>query len=608
MLKKILALPVGKLLVLDLFLLAFGFQIFLVTRIAFLYVVLKAIFIGLLLLLAVGIVHLARHQKLFLLGLMFLIVIRIPFYSHPTSLLFMSDNALEALQPLEIQDAKAAPFFLLNSSGHNGTLKYLCVAFIWDFLGTDYLTFLLFQLLIYAGFLYLVYDLLRRIFEEKVVLLMIFTQFAFIEVLFDYSLFLRAAPYLEMLFFFVLGLRLFDFAFRDLRRIFAAAYFFMISFYLHSLAIFLVLPFLLTATLYAVKARAFLRPAAPVLAGGLAGLSHWIFYKLFYPPPPPTTWYKIYFFRPADFSLKDIPVYLAHLVRDFWIAFDNILSFEFSYHHRHWNSFEYYFHSPGVKTFLFILNRTLVFLALALFIGALVLVTVKLVRRRFFGAAAGDWIYPFALILFLVFLGKLFILSPAPHYEPRHNIDLAFLLVLCLVIVAAAVFKVRKIVSWKSLAVVGISFLFTLPHYLTFLRVAAFKHHSYRALMPVLEANGIKYLNTDFSLAYVIHFLSNRKIKVTDSVGPTTLDFFYSWMRKEVDALPAERQAYIFLADEYPRDENHKAYTHKRMKGVLDTLKTRGAPYRIHRLKYYILIIPQASRIDKTPGTIHHAP
>jgi hypothetical protein len=129
--KKILALPVGHLLVADLFLLAFIFQVFLITRFVFLYVVLKGLFVCLLLLLALAVVHLARKDKLFLLCLIFILVIRIPYYVHPNSLLFMSDNALEALQTLEIKDAKAAPFFLLDSSSHNGTLKYLCIASIW---------------------------------------------------------------------------------------------------------------------------------------------------------------------------------------------------------------------------------------------------------------------------------------------------------------------------------------------------------------------------------------------------------------------------------------------------------------------------------------------
>jgi hypothetical protein len=600
--KKILKLPVGKLLVLNLFLLSFVFQIFLITRIAFLYFVLKAIFICLLLLLALAVVYLARRQTLFLLCLLCLIVIRIPYYSHPTSLLFMSDNALEALQPLEIQDAKAAPFFLLDSSGHNGTLKYLCISFIWDFLGTNYLTFLLFQLLIYAGFLYLVYDLIHRIFDEKVVLLLIFTQFAFVEVLFDYSLFLRAAPYLEMLFFFVLGLRLFDFTFRDLRRVFAAVYFFMISFYLHSLAIFLVVPFVLTALLYAIKARAFPRFFGSVLAGGLTGIFHLIYYKLYYPPPPPSGgWYDIHYVSLADFALKRLPAYLAQVGRDFWVAFHNLFGFEFFYHYDKWDSFEFYFQSQAVKTGLFLLIRILVFLSLAIFAGALVLAAVKLVRRRFFGAAIRDWIYPFSLLLFLVFLGKLFLLSPAPHYEPRHNMDLAFLIVLCFFIVGAEVLKVHKIFSWKSLAVVGLSLLFAAPHYFTFLRVAAFKQRSYRILMPILETNGVKYLNTDFSLAYIFHFLSDRKIKVTDSIGPTTIDFFYPWMKKEVDAVPAERQAYLFLTDEYPRERWHKEETQTIMNALLEKLDSQGVKYRVVHLKYYILVIPEASRIYKTP-------
>ena len=340
--KKVLALPVGKLLVLSLFLLSFIFQIFLITRFAFLYYVLKGLFVCLILLLALAVVHLARRQKLILLCLLFILVIRIPYYIHPDSLLFMSDNALEALQPLEIRDAKAAPFFLLDSSSHNGTLKYLCVAFLWDFLGVSYLTFLLFQLLIYMALIYLIYDWLCRIFDEKIVLLLVFAHFAFVEVLFDYSLFLRGGPYLEMLFFFILGVRLFDFTFRDLGRLFLAVYFFMMALYIHSLAIFLVVPFVLTAVLYSLKARALLRWAGLLLAGVAAGQFHFVYYKFFYPPPPPGgPWYAIHFFSLGDFALKRIPAYAAQVGGDFWTTFQYILSFEFSYHYQHWNSLSF---------------------------------------------------------------------------------------------------------------------------------------------------------------------------------------------------------------------------------------------------------------------------
>jgi hypothetical protein len=596
--QKILALPVGKLLILDLFLLAFIFQIFLITRFVFLYVVLKGLFVCLLLLLALAVVHLARKDKLFLLCLIFILVIRIPYYVHPDSLLFMSDNALEALQPLEIRDAKAAPFFLLDSSGHNGTLKYLCIAFIWDFLGVSYLTFLLFQLLIYMGFIYLIYDWLRRIFNERVVLILAFVHFAFIEVLFDYSLFLRAAPYLEMLFFFVLGVRLFDFAFRDLRRVFLAVYFFMIAIYLHTLAIFLVIPFVLIAFLYALKGRAVLRWACLLLAGLAAGQFHFVYYKLFYPPPPPGgVWYTIHFFPLADFALKRIPAYAAQVVKDFAVVFHNLLSFEFSYHYKNWPSFDFYFRSPAVKTFLFIVNRALVFLAFLIFIVALVLVMIKLIRRRFFGTAIKDWIYPFFLFLFLVFLGKLFILSPAPHYEPRHNMDLALLLLMSCVIVAAEFFKIRRIFSWKSMALVGLCLLFTAPHYFTFLRIAAFKHHSYQVLLPVIRAHGIKYLSTDFSIAYVIYFLSQRKVLVSDTMGDNTVECFYPRMRKEVDGVPAERQAYLFFSGWYPRSTGRHKTSLERIRYIRHKLDSLGMKYKIIRLKYYLLIIPHQSRV-----------
>jgi hypothetical protein len=603
--KKILALPVGKLLVLNVFLLTFIFQIFLITRFAFLYIVLKWIFVCLLLLLALAVVRLARREKLFLLCLIFILVIRIPYYIHPHSLLFMSDNALEALQSLEIRDAKAAPFFLLDSSSHNGTLKYLCVAFLWDFLGVNYLTFLLFQLLIYMALIYLIYDWLRRIFDEKIILLLVFAHFAFVEVLFDYSLFLRGGPYLEMLFFFILGIWLFDFTFRDLRRLFLATYFFMMALYIHSLAVFLVVPFVLTAVLYAAKVRALVRWAGILLVGVVAGQFHFAYYKLFYPPPPPGgPWYNIRFFHFADFALRQIPVYLARLGRDFWIAFQNILGFEFSYHYQNWQSFEFYFHSRSAKTMLFILNRTFIYLSLVIFVAAIILVVVRVARRRFFREMAKDWIYLFYLLAFLLFLGKLFMISPVPHREPRHNLDLAMILLLSYVIVAAETIKIRRIFCWKSLVVIGLCLLFTAPHYFTFLRVAAFKHNSYQLLMPILGSNRIKYLNTDFSLAYIVYFLSNRQIRVTDSIGPNTVDVFYPGMKKEINALPVDRQAYLFVTGNYPWDFIHLETSCLRRLALIGVLKARGDKFQVVHLKYFFIIIPEQSRIHDNLGVV----
>ncbi len=597
-LNRINRLPVGKCLVLNLFLLTLFFQVFLITRRAFFYHLLRGLFFALLLLLALGVVRLVRKDKLILFCLVFIIAIRIPYYIHPDSLLFMSDNALEALQPLEIRDAQAAPFFLLDSSSHNGTLKYLCLAYLYELFGARYLVFLLFQLLIFLGIMVLVYDWLRRMFDGKVVLLLVFAHFAFIEVIFDYSLFLRGGPYLEMLFFFVLGVRLFDFTFSDWRRVFPAVYFLMIAIYLHSLAIFFAAPLLIVAALYSLKSRSAFRLAGVLTAGALAGQFHFVYYKLFYPPPPPAGgWYKIHFFPLSDFALNRVPAYAAQVAGDFQVVFNNLFSFEFLYHYKNWDSFEYYFQSGSARKILFFLNASVIYLSWMIFIAALVLVLIKLVRRRFFGAADRDWIYPFYLFLLLVILGKLFLLSPAPHIEPRHNLDLAFLLMLSYVIVAAEFLKVRRIFSWKSLAVAALSLLLTAPHYFTFLRVASFKHRSYQELMPVLEEQGIKYLSTDFGIAYIIHFLSGRRIYVSDTIGPVSIGFFYPWLKEKVDRVPPERRAYLFFSERYPRHRSFHEETRKLIRSVRRELDSRRELYRIVEMKYYLLIIPNKSRL-----------
>ena len=391
-----------------------------------------------------------------------------------------------------------------------------------------------------------------------------------------------------------------DFTFRDNRRIFLAVYFLMTAVHLHTLAAFLLAPLVLTALFYALKSRAFPRFAAALTAGTAAGLFHLVFYKLFHAPPPEAAIYEIHFFKAGDFALSRIPAYLAQVGRDFMTCFHNILSFEFSYHRQNWSSFEYYFRSETASSALHILNRFLIVFSLLIFLAALVFVLVRLVRRRFFGSAGRDWIYAFFLLLLTAFLGKLFLLSPDPHVEPRHNMELAVLLVLSCFIVFSEFLRGTKLASWKPALAAGLLVVLAAPHYFTFLRSAAFKSDSYRHIMPLLEDNGVKYLSTDFGIAYVIHLLSQRRIYVSDTIGPTTFEIFYPRMRESVDRVPLERKAYLFYSGSYPQDAFFHAVSRELFDNVRDALTSKGKKFKIVRLDHYRLIIPEESRVYST--------
>ena len=127
--------------------------------------------------------------------------------------------------------------------------------------------------------------------------------------------------------------------------------------------------------------------------------------------------------------------------------------------------------------------------------------------------------------------------------------------------------------------------------------MANFKQHSYQVLLPVIRAHGIKYLSTDFSIAYVIYFLSQRKVMVSDTIGDNSVEFFYPQMRKEVDGVPAERQAYLFFSGWYPRSTGRHKTSLERIRYIRHKLDSLGMNYKIIRLKYYLLIIPYQSRV-----------
>lgn len=576
------------------------FQIHLVTQLAFLYPVLKILFYLEMLALFFSAIITSWQNKVFFLAFLLIIAIRIPFYLQGDGLIFHSDNALEALQPLEIQDNHRAPFFLLNSSGHNGTLKYLFVAFIWDLLGKSYTTFVLFQLLIFLVFIYLFTKIFERYVDERIVHVFLLAHFAFIEVIFDYSLFLRAAPYLEMLTVFLLGIYLFDFSFQNKTRLFLAFYFLIFSSYLHPLVIFLIVPFALVSIIYSLVEKKFRVNLRALLAGGLLATYHLIYYKFFWPPPPPSgAWYQIVFFSPSQFAFNQIPLYIKNLLRDLWISFHNLFDYEFLYS-------LYFFQDTGLwVNVLKILNRMAIFLSLAVCLGGIILSLIHLIRsfhsfpeKRWSFSLQSlrhlPWPYAFYLLTFLVFVFKAFILSPRPYYEPRHNIDLALWIGIGFVLLFGS-FAIWHRSRLLRLATAIFLLFLTAPHYIYYLKVAIFKKESYNQIIPVLRENKVRYLATDFSLAYPIYFLTNRKVKVTDSLGPVSISFFYYWLREEMEKVPWQQKAYLFFGDRYRRRPWHVEATVQLRRRLIERLKKENIRYRVFNLPYYTIIIPETA-------------
>lgn len=578
----------GRLILPCLFLLVFSFQIYLLTEFKWLYFMNKSIFLILSFLLVIGLLGMPRKILLYAaLSILFIIGLRLPFYFHSDGMMFASDNAIEALQSLEIRDTKTVPFFLLNSIGHNGTLKYLLVAFIWDFLGQGYLTFVLFQAFIFIALIYLLYKIFSKDFDPKVLFILCLAHFSFMEVLFDYSLFLRAAPYLEMFFFFVLGVYLFDFSFKKKNLLFLSAYSFLVSFYLNRTAIFLIVPFIVCATIFSIQRKAFFKHLYLFLAGAFCGGIH-IVYQFIWGPRPPDTgeWFKIVFISPSQLSLARVPHYFLKLVTDFKAIFKNLFSFEFSYMSDFFNV------SPLIKQALIYMNAAAMSISAVVVAFAAGLAAKRILGLKKRSLADDDWSFVFFWFLFLSLLGKLFILSPHPFYEARHNMDMALLIILSYIFVLSAFLRMNKLFSWKPALVLVLIAMLTIPHYYYFLRMTRFKENSYKKIMAVLKTNKIKYLATDFTIAYPIYFFSDRKILVSDSWGPITMRFIYPELKEKVDAIPWSNKAYLLFSRAYGRTRWIQSKSYSMRKELEEKLAVTGIRYRVVNLKYYFLIIP----------------
>lgn len=581
-----------KLLVFNLFLIGILFQIYLIAQAKFFYDLIKILFFAEIILLIVAFIRLSIKRKVVILIVLFIVVLRLPFYFYPDGLITTSDNALEALQCKEIQERKTAPFFLLESIKHNGTIKYLFVSFIWDFFGPNYLYFALFQLMLFIALLFLMYEIFKESINRNALFLFVLVNFAFIEVFFNYSLSLRAGSYLEMLLLFFLGVYLFDFKFLNKTNIFLAYYFIFFSLYIHPLALLFAFSYSVCTVLFALKNRKVKANFACLLGGLFAGCFHLLYYIFFKAKPVVRgSWEALDFLSLSDLS----PRLFVNLVHNFRIVFWNVFRFETSY-------LINFFDAGKIGHILSFLNKALIYFSLVIFILGFILVIRKLSRilLKKEKLLIKNWPYIFFLLLLVLFLAKHFLLSPYPPYEGRHNFDLIFLIIMSHLIVFSSFFKSKKMMKFKTITTLILLLLFTAPHYYYHLKMTRHKKSSYQEILGVLIKNRVRYLTTDFIIAYPIYFLSNRRILISDSLGPLTISNFYPEMRKKVDNIPRSRKTYLFFSMAYPAKEWHKISTTIIKKRILNYLKEENIKYKTYKLKDYFLIIPsQAKILDK---------
>jgi len=576
----------------NLFLIGIFFQIYLITQAKFFYGLLKVLFIAEFTLLVSALIKLSLKKKIIILVVLFIVVLRLPFYFYPSGLITTSDNALEALQCKEIQDTKTTPFFLLESIKHNGTIKYLLVSFIWDSFGPNYLYFALFQLMLFIALLFLMYEIFKQTINRNALFLFVLVNFAFIEVFFNYSLSLRAGSYLEMLLLFFLGVYLFDFKFINKKNIFLSYYFILLSIYLHPVALFFAFSFILCTAFYSLKFHKILMTLTILLGSLAAGCFHLLYYLFFKAKPVSSgIWETLEFISISNLS----PKLLLNLANSFKIVFWNIFRFETSY-------LINFFKVGKIGHILSFLNQALIYFSLLIFILGFILVIRKLSRisLKKEELLIKHWPYIFFLLLLVSFLAKHLLLSPYPRYEGRHNFELILLIIMSYLIVFSLFFKRKKMLTLKTITTLILLLLFTAPHYYYHLKMIRHKKSSYQEILEVLINNRVRYLTTDFIIAYPIYFLSNRRILISDSLGPLTISNFYPEMRKKVDNIPRSRKTYLFFSTAYPAKEWHKISTTIIKKRILNYLKEEKIHYKTYKFKDFFLIIPsQAKTLDK---------
>jgi len=572
------------------FALCFVFQIHVSFQLLCLYLPLKILFYIELIIVVVSFFSLVRKHLFFLILPLIILGIRLPFLLKSDGLIFTSDNALEALQSLQIQDTHQAPFFLLNAINHNGTFAHTLIAFIWDVFGSSYLSFVLVQLSIFIAFHFVLYFLLKRFFSEKTLRLLLLLNFIFIPILFDYSLYLRAGPYFQVLFFLVLGLSLFDpFSLSPL-RLFLSLYFIFFSLYLNPVGVFFAFCFLLVV-IYFLATQKLLRKnglaiGTAIIFGGYPWLLAWK--KNMISQMDYGGWFQIKILSLKEIFSLEFLALIREAIRDSCRVFLHIFSFEFNYLR------QFFAGRTSLEDVFSLLNNVLIVISAGVFIYVLIQVGGRLGKdfsqRKI---RASNCFFYFFFLLVIAEIGEIFFLQPSHMLEPRHHLDLAFLLIVSFVVFISNILQIRKIWSLKSLIVIALLVILSFPHLYYYYLQTDFKQHSYQTIIKCLAEHKIKYLTTDFIIAYPLYFLAKRKIQVSNSLGPLTVRFFFPKMDRLVDNIPLDAKAYLFFSNNYWRERWHINLTAKKRKETINSLRSARIPYKIINLNKYWLIVPK---------------
>ena len=552
-----------------------------------------------------------KRNALFLIIICLVFLLRLPYFFYPRGLIFTSDNALDALQVQEIATTHLAPYFLLGALHHMGTTKYTLAAYLWTVFGSHYWLYTIIQVSMYAVMLICLYFIFKPVSPKTPLFLLLFSGFSFIETMFDNSLSLRAGSEFEMACFFLIGAALFDPTFNSKWRFFLSFYFIFFSIYLHTLGAALALAFIFAIAFIALltqsKERLF-RLIWPSLAGAFLGLFHWIYYLLFVPKTPSLGgWEKINWRLPDHFSLNLVRTFAENVKNSFL----NLFSFEFNY-------LIDFFQEREKRVWLLTLNQASIIISALVFLLA-ILIALKQAFGFILKKERRTSLWPSIFFLFLLaaFLAKNFLFEP-PLLEPRHNFDLLLLVILAYFIslnsfftyrlqlppklkkigpaphsYPASFFLKKKAAILLLIIFLSILFLFTLPHYYYYFKMTQHKEILYEELLATLRKYQIRYLATDFIIAYPIHFLSGRKILVSDSIGPLTIPQFFPAMRATVDKIPPEKKAFLFFAEEYPSRPWHKKATSVIKTRLLNDFQKRGVAYRIIKIRYFVLVLPR---------------